>query len=100
MSYNAASEMIRREEKINRLEENENDTEERVEEEDRDRDFPRLKNKNKIEYWEQLTAPIEREIGKLKKVWERNKETRGYRGEERDKRGDGNITTDNRRTEQ
>ena len=58
VSYNAASEIIRREERISRFGESHNDPEER-EEEDWDRDFPRLKNKNKIEYWEQLTAPIE-----------------------------------------
>lgn len=77
-TYRAVEEVIRREERLDRFGNSSRNRYEKSEDEENimGYDFPTLKKKKKVDYWEKLDFPVEREIGKLKKVWERNREQR------------------------
>lgn len=98
ISFKAATEIVRREQTRNEYGYDARRAEEEEEEDSRNNSFPALRKKKKVEYWERLDYPVEKEIGKLKKAWERNKEHRSYRrGEEGSREG---IQYDDRRPEQ
>ena len=71
VSYNTANETVRKEERFG---DRWNGVGEENEEDEGDKDFPAIRGKRKVEYWEDLAAPVERELGRLRKVWDnRNK---------------------------
>ena len=96
-SYKVAAEMVRREEMNNKYGYDARRAEEEGEENTGNNNFPALRKKSKIEYWERLEYPVEKEIGKLKKAWERNKEHRSYRRGEEESREE--LQYDDRRPE-
>lgn len=98
VSYNTAHEIIRKEEKINKYGERYVGEEEESEDEERgDKDFPALRrNWKKIEYWENLPIPTEKERGRWNRTWGRNKEQTTYRREEERYGEDQSITRERR----
>lgn len=69
VSYNAAFDIVKREERNSKFGGKDGDEEE-SEEEEWDNNFPSLRRKKKIEYWENLSAPVEKELSRLRKTWE------------------------------
>ncbi|XP_076684074.1 uncharacterized protein LOC143377046 [Andrena cerasifolii] len=84
LTYRGAEEIVRREEKLVKYG-NEGRGMEEYEEDVMGTDFPALRKNIKIEYWEKLDFPVEKEIVKLRKVWEKNKDQRGYQREDPEK---------------
>ena len=101
LSYNTAHEIIRKEEKISKFGERYVGEEEESEDEEKgDRDFPTIKrNRKKVEYWENLPIPIEKERGRWNGAWGRNKEQMTHGTEEEGYRED-QATTRERSSEQ
>ena len=74
VSYKAADVIVRKEEGYNMVGGKQNEDEEESDEEEWNKDFPTLRRKRKIECWEDLTSPVERELGRLRRGWENRNE--------------------------
>lgn len=97
-TYNSATEIIRKQELFDKYGHERGWMEENDEEDTGNSEFPCLRRTKRIDYWENLDFPIEKETEKIKRAWERNKQQRSYVRDE--DRNDNDRTTENTIPEQ